>query len=357
MTMASNEVLAVLYKQFPTIPRATIREFTEIEGFNDSQALAGDVDVDRDLGPLARLYIVPRRYEDSAFVDQWKLSAVLEVEGAATMPNSYRNLGIKDNPATAQYCVFLTHRTAGDKWIGSIAPVAGQDCTDAASGKQLNVGLEEEPGASKADFPSVVRIDEDKNGKAIIGVNCGEKTWCEIGRNPGNGERRAPAHASLPVQTRQHRIKSWHDEQEITTPDTLPSGVSLKRAVRASITPNENLGGYTVLDFTSDSGATVATIFLEKDPRAGSKYYNWGLRKGNNSLVIKATYDAIADTLKWSASFRDENGNAGASSFRVDMMAHKIKPPAVARWKWNPKDEDIWVACDQGCCTVTGFTA
>jgi hypothetical protein len=349
-----TDVREVLYKQFPLERRETIDSLTVIDGFNDSQALADDGNVD--LGPLARLYIVPVRYADTTFDDQWKLSAILDIDGMSSMPKSYKNLGIRDNPLPALYCVYLMHRMTGNKWIGSIAPVASEDCTNPDSGKQLNVGQELEPGTSKADFPSVVRFDEDKNGKALIGVTCGEKAWCEIGRNPGNGDRRPPVHSGVAGETRKHRIKSWHDEQEITTPDTLPTQIVLRRVVRASITPDENLGGYTILDFQASGGATVASIYLDSAPPANSKYAKWGLKSGNNTLTLFSRYDPATGREDWWAVFRDSTGSPG-KEFEVTRMTHNIKPPAVARWKWNPGDEDIWVACEQGCCTVSGFAA
>ncbi|MEO5568179.1 MAG: hypothetical protein ABIR92_06790, partial [Gemmatimonadaceae bacterium] len=274
----------------PLVPLSTLTTITEIEGFNDAQELPGDGATDN--GPLAKLYIVPARWLDTDFRDTWKLTSVLEIAGSATMPNSYKNLDIKSSNITAQYCVYLQYRTAGSKWIGAVAPVANQNCTNPDDAKQLNVGIETEPGTTKYDFPTVVRFDQDKNGKAIIGVTCGERTWCEIGRNNGNAEKRPPVHDGLPGKTKKHLIKAWHDEQELSVPD--PTTGKFSRVVRASITPDENLGSYTMLDYTSSTGAVVASIFLE------------------------------------------------------------TVPPAVARWKWNPLDEDIWIACDQGCCTVSG---
>ena len=348
LTIGSPDVRAILKNAFPSVAPLTIDRLTEIEGFNDAQALPADGN--DDMGPVASVYVVPKRWDDGDYTDTWRLVAVLEVE-AGTMPNSYRNnLKIQNSATTAQYCFYLMKRSAGNNWQASVAGVVANVCQGADGGAKINdVAEETEPSTNKSDFPALVRFDQDQSGKPVIGVTCGEKTWCEIGRPNGVGNRRNPVHNGLANQTKKQKIKAWHDEQELTT-DRMPP---YHRAVRGSVTPDENLGGYTVLDFTDVKGAASAYVYLEAAPPAGSKYATWGLQQGNNTVTLFAQQNAAGD-YDWWATFTPSAGAGNGVRFRVDQMVHGIKPPAVARWKWNPADEEIWVSCEQGCCTVSG---
>jgi hypothetical protein len=162
----SGDVRDVLKNQFPDVAPATIDRLTEIEGFNDEQALSGDGS--DDTGPVASLYIVPKRYDDAEFIDTWRLTSILEV-GAGTMPKAYKDiLKVKDNSVSAQYCVYLKKKSAGNNWEASVAPVAAKRCLNADDGEKINQVAEElEPSTSKSDFPSVVRFDQDQNGKVV----------------------------------------------------------------------------------------------------------------------------------------------------------------------------------------------
>jgi hypothetical protein len=296
--------------------------------------------------------MVPARYDDADFIDTWKLSAVLEIDGAASMPQAYKNLKIKDNTSKTQYCVFLMKRTAGTKWIASIASVTNSRCGNANNGDKINdVAYETEPNTSKADFPAVVRFDQDKNKKALIGVPCGQTGWCEIGRPDGAANRLDPVHAALGAsQTNRHKVKAAHDEQQVTT-DRMPP---FKRAIRASVTPDMNLGDYTIFDFADPRGVVAAYVYLDATPAAGTKYDTWGLMQGNNSVRLYAQAKSDASGYDWWATFTPDAGGGNGVRFLVTQQSHHLKPPAVARWAWNPADEDIWMSCEQGCCTVGG---
>lgn len=348
--LGSADVRQILKNEFPKISGTMIDELTDIAGFNDQQPLSGD-NAD-DTGPVASLYMVPARYDDAQFTDTWKLSAILELDPSNAMPQAYKNLKIKDNPAKAQYCIFLMMRTAGSKWIASITTVTSFRCGNANAGDKINdVARETEPGTTKGDFPAVVRFDQDKNGKALIGVPCGQIGWCEIGRPEGGANRRDPVHAALgAAQTNRHKVKAAHDEQEVTTDKAPP----YKRAVRASVTPDMNLGDYTIFDFADPNGVAVAYVYLDAAPKAGTKYDTWGLMQGNNTVRLFAQAKSDASGYDWWATFTPDAGGGNGVRFLVKQESHHLKPPAVTRWAWNPIDEDIWMSCEQGCCTVSG---
>jgi hypothetical protein len=95
----------------------------------------------------------------------------------------------------------------------------------------------------------------------------------------------------------------------------------------------------------------VATIVLASAPTGTSKYVTWGLAQGTNSVWLTLVNG------EWRAQFVP--GTAAPTTqtkYKVAREPHSMAVPLTARWVWNDLDEDIWVSCDQGCCTISDRT-
>jgi hypothetical protein len=93
----------------------------------------------------------------------------------------------------------------------------------------------------------------------------------------------------------------------------------------------------------------VATINLTAAPTGTSKYVTWGLVAGDNGVWLSLVGG------EWKAQFVP--GNAAPTNqtlFKVSREPHPGQTvPLTARWMWRDTDEDIWISCDQGCCTIS----
>ncbi|HET9424390.1 MAG TPA: hypothetical protein VFO55_03385 [Gemmatimonadaceae bacterium] len=338
--IASPQVEQLVYDS--SLQHASAREMTQILGFNDQQKLQANGGA-VDYGPVARLYALRRDRTQQEFErPEGAMVAVLEVDPEAQMPPAYRHLDIENNPGTTAhvYCVFLYRvNNSQNPWKGAVSRATGSDCATPA--QKIDADSVSEPGFEQAsDFPPyAVRFMESTNGMPSLGVRC-YNAICEIGNATNTS---AP---SNPSGGKVAKIRTWNDKQRIAEPR---QGGGIQRGPSASITPVEGLAAMSS-EFQTPTGAKAATIFVDATP-AGSKYAAWGLA-ANTETEVWLKNDVAAG--QWSMQFR--TGSSSTAWTSVTRQPHTAGlVPGTARWVWDPNDEGIWIACDQGCCEM-GFT-
>lgn len=317
-------------------------EVAEILGYNDEQKLQRDAS-GRSFGPVVRLYAMRR---DPKPVDYRNgvMVAVVEVEPFASIPPAYRHLEILPSPTdTRIYCVFLQRRlNPAQPWAGGLSLAAGGRCSTPASFR-LNVDSQAVAGyETPDDFPSyAVRLTEGKSGFPSLAVRC-YTAVCEIG-NPANGSRKSSGVGNGKAA----KVKPWHDDQEIAVP---ASGGGFERGPSVSITPVENLAKLSA-EFRAPNGVQTATIKVFGKAPAGDKYKDWGLvDDGLTEVWVRVTSAGV-----WEMQLRTPATPYSTRWLAISRSPHKAGlVPGTARWKWDPADEGIWVACDQGCCETSG---
>ena len=325
-----------------------VRDVAEIPGYHDAQAFQRKPKSDQ-VGPVARVYVVPSDYKDFS---NWQMAAVVDVDpfpsgSAAADYSAYSNLGIEMSETAETYCVWL--KGTAPSFQAILTRDNGTDCPNAGTlpptTTWLNVGPETISGSTEADYPITARFNDDRKDGPTIGVKCGATYWCEIGYEKVTPRPPYGSHGS----NRPEKFKPWHDEQRISIKD----GTGFKRTHRASLVPTYNLADLRIKpNFTAANGAEVATIRLS-EPLAG-KYDAWGLEFGDNVVKLFAEEKPTGSgRYIWWATITPPSGPNGRK-FKVDPAYHRTLPPGTARWVWNPNDEDIWIACDLGCCIVRG---
>jgi hypothetical protein len=343
----SNAVKQFFAAQFPSNPSVA-----DIGGYNDDQKLAGTSGNNTAYGPRARLYASPilGSFDFSDFQNT-QFVALLEVEGdpgGNTLP-TYKRLNIIATTKTLLYCVYLNldpRQPVDKQWFGYVTPVSGTTCGPTDGTTKVDADSDSNNGGTpprRDDFPPVVRFGEDAQGNPSIGVKCA-KAWCELGHQ--HKDHADPSHMN---GKREGRVKAWHDDQLLA--EGTPG--NLHRGVRGTIIPVPDLDQLDVAGPVG--GALVATITLPSAPNAGTKYDTWGLKQGDNDVWV------LYEHGEWKAQFAPSgHPHDQAKKFHVDQVPHDRKGPpvpGVARWIWSDQDEDFWVACDQGCCTITDSPA
>lgn len=349
LVMTNPVVVDLLKAQYPDVPAAEVEEKAEIAGYHDSQRLQTG-NASSDFGPLVRMYAGPRARTDAELqAPGGALVAVMEVYGRSQGMAAYARLNIDQNTvSTNLYCVFLEKQSGN--WEGSVRPYGVNGC--AAASAQYNLQLQRMPngGTGTEPTPVVARFGDDLVGMPTIGVNCGDG-WCEMGRALGG--YKAP---STPGNTQQAIVKAWHDEQRLAEPSSATPGSPLKMsATVASVTPVPDLGSKTLNDFAAKNaqgdyiGTRVGTIQLAGALPSGSKYAAWGLvGNGLTDVYIRNAGGVWGAQFVVAGTMPDPSGRW----FRVNRTEHSFRPPGVARWSWDERDEESWFACEQGCCEI-----
>lgn len=314
-----------------------------IPEYHDEQRLP---DGSGGFGPEAYIFASP--YLDgftnvSQIAEQGKpglLVAVVVIEGgaAAVLPPTYTKLGLK----SGINCLWLAHEpgTPGGPWRGRVSSATpSRECARTQPLSDLSVVRTTHPQhGNHVDYPPVGRFSEATGGQPLLGVKC-LNAWCEFG--PPGFASRPP---QQPSSSRKGRIKGWHDEQQLA----VITGAALAPKVRASVIPEEALEQRREADFRS-GWVTVATIHLHDDP-TGTKYFDWGLRQGANTMELRQVGGV------WRARITPATGGPQRVWPRVIRHVHfDAVVPATARWRWSSLDDGVWVSCGQACCTTDGF--
>ena len=308
----------------------------DIAGYNDEQRLP--VNGTYDYGAIVRLYVAPQTPTPTQLGSAaGAIVALMEVEGGNGhyLPD-YAKLGISNDVGPTLYCVLLRSGNPPGSYDGFVTPVKPDGTCTAIDNTYM---LPNEADTSEPDAPYVARFVEDASGSPAIGVGCPNGTstpltfvFCHLGRGVGMGKH------------------SRDDEQDLAIPAPGSIPPVSRSTIRGKISPVIGATGF------GPTPVQVATISLSADPNphTRSTYKTWGLAKGDNGVWISVDTQG-----NWWAQFVPV-GTAltTQTKFQITRTAHSSGPavPVAARWLWNDNDEDVWVACDAGCCTITGFT-
>ncbi len=264
----------------------------------------------------------------------------------------------------------------------SLGPLATpcRDPQDAATlgGAVLAVHAQTLPaGLAARDVAPVARWDYDSvNARQYIGIRCGAQ-WCEIGDkrlassptyplDPGSSNARVreisarllalggsgPDAARL--RQRVIAIKGWYDEQRLSVAGG--AGLTLSPAF-GTIIPDPGLGAAGEDDY-GGRWVSSASVFVTA-PYKGKLEFQQGMTavafcRGpacgvTAPLGCPSTVDPASDS-QWWARFQNPDGTT--TDRCVTRMTHSVIPADAARWRWSERDEQLWVRCTVGCCTV-----
>jgi hypothetical protein len=261
--------------------------------------------------------------------------------------------------------------------------------TDTLKGKALEVHRQFF-GKSGGNVPDVARWDWDsKKNEQHMGIGCG-KAWCDIGASAFTP---SSAHAATIISPddRVRAVKGWYDEQTLAFPLIPPSvGPPHVGTVVGTLVPAPDLGdesGDPQLTHFASSWKPVATVAIpltttymnklnlqeSSFPRmTDSVFLCWGNQR-KDCIADSVTYKpqcTPGDTLqgKWWSKIVSRSGSvalsgAGATAappsiryYCVSRRGHEdmlnFHIPGVVRWRWDIKDETMWVRCLEGCCEV-----
>ena len=351
--------------------------FFDIPEYHDEGRLA--IDVERpthELGPVAGIYASPflggftrpaQIYEQGL---PGTLAALVTVDGnpGDPVPASYANLQLR----TGMNCVYLyvdpppagmsnpdylknLHYTARVSH-----PNAGYPCDRSAATATPSldvVSVRSKRFSKHDDYPAVARFDTDVTGVPIMSVRC-LNAFCEIGvaaektvRTPGKLHRPNPDKAEwdpLVGGDRKQIVKGWHDEQHLA----MRGADHIWRAseVKALMRPDPAAADYDSADFEGH-WKTVGTIEIFDDVPATSKYFKWGLKKGEN--VVQLRHDP--PPANWLVQMLPpKNARAVAWHFLLRTVHTDMTVPAIARFRWTAEDDGVWAPCGNACCKASG---
>jgi hypothetical protein len=237
-----------------------------------------------------------------------------------------------------------------DAWIWT-QDDGGCDATTPQNQKRLDAYFFTEGADDEdIDYPAAAWWDEGKWSKrdqTTFGVRCGTG-WCEIGpdgfkpkRVDSNKAERPENDYDIPKKSRKTRVRGWYDEQWLAE-----VGTSLKPGSRAYIVPRDRIHDIPRSRYEAGYVELAKIRIFEGKLPLGKRYTDRGLIVGINTLSL--TYDAGAK--KWFAKIA--NKKTEYAGIKVTYQVHDWLPPERARWDWSDTDDDIWIACDAGCCHV-----
>lgn len=217
------------------------------------------------------------------------------------------------------------------------------------------------------------------SGTYYIGATCGDQ-WCAVGQP---GFTLAPTHEGLAsvrgdlAATLSH--PGLHDEQRLATwVDVGAGGGGLVPSVNTGlVVPDTALNSARTLPDYDGVWVPSASVFMWPAVDTYGEDLGFVPRGTNNaSASVSICRGSNCTPSRW-ARFetgvcpKDEDGlewyakiesSANAARyFCVQYRSHGEHPrdktvPPLARWRWLPNDETIWVRCPHGCCEVAVIT-
>lgn len=315
----------------------------------------------RDYGPMAHAYINPvagAYTSATAFAGPWVNIAIVYVEGepVSALPPEYGMLNLE----AGYNCVFLHYvATDPEQWSAQVIANPGATCASTSPNPPSSPihTVAEHPSSNPADYPAVTRFIERHNGATQLGVRCAD-SWCVIGARPGEVDAAVHSGQSGAQNSARWTVKGWFDEQHLAGPDpTTPGGLIHGRATASAI-PVDSLE--TIKGFALD-WRMVATVYID-DPNTTDKYlragsstlqgYGFKHKKMNYVWLRSIGTGSSATWNGWIGPVPPPPGTIGNTVYRVDHSGTGYPVPGTARWRWVPGDEQLWVACLQGCCMV-----
>lgn len=200
------------------------------------------------------------------------------------------------------------------------------------------------------------RFTEDlsDNNQPLLSLPCLE-SWCEIGPPGFTPHRPSAPPDPLDPDRPAHRVKGWHDEQDLEVMD-LNTGAWTPSGIRGTIVPDGNLARRSDAMYR-DVWLPVAKIYLNAAPAVTSKLHVRGLRQGWTKVELR---NDVAGGSGWAFRMTPETNPLPAGQqpaiWRIAAI-HRHEDaavPATARWKYTLSDPGIWVMCGQYCCEADG---
>jgi hypothetical protein len=330
--------------------------------YHDEQRLWGGID---DLGPVVRIYassLLGQIPDHRMFDGQWINVAIIavEMETGATLP-MYARLGL----TASNVCLYASHVTESPGPHGVYEAVVSlpgpSGCVPSVvtrpTGTTLDVAVEKRGGPA-TDYPAVARFVESAGGGTRFGFRCGDR-WCSA----GIGAMKPDLHDGVQGQGSGPRwaIRGWSDEQVLSIPDPTTSS-KLAAGMPASIIPADNLGTLRVAAFRN-TYRQVASIYLDPRLPVPQKYVTglggsstdegYGLGPGFNDIELKVTGTGTSEVWTARITHRRTGRSVERKVIRTDHSTYGITSVvATARFRWRKDDEEIWIACDVGCCLI-----
>ncbi len=318
-------------------------------------------------GPMAYIYASPyiAAYTNMSDIQEQgpygTFAALVEVDALAgvVLPPPYAALSLQPGVN----CLWLANPTGNIPagWRAYVTPQAGgMGCIRPTPGPgaptPLRVYYTPAAPYKHADIPPVARFGEAQApptaafGQPLLGVPCLDG-WCEVGPAIGFVPRAGGSGIG-----KKGNIKGWYDEQMLAYQDA--TGV-LRPAVRAVLEPVDTLEKMSMAKLSTTVDATnpnvgwvqMATIILgESDPPTSTKYWKWGLRRGENILYLRNT------TTGWQMSIKHRGGHTRWIWQDVKLEQHFDVPvPGTARWRFASYDPfGVWFRCGDYCCSGSG---
>jgi hypothetical protein len=223
-----------------------------------------------------------------------------------------------------------------------------------ASLKVMPVTAAEGYGAS--DVPATARWHEGTRGPLagapMFGMKCADR-WCIVRSSDAAVDTLPFPHKDEKSRGRGWAVHGWHDVQTLSVMDA--GGKLVRSNMRVSIIPTDDLSDMTATQFSS--GFQHVATFRFYDNPVGQYKTKWAFHKGRNELYIRKT---AAGT--WEGEVRFKKTllfdwvvlKKYVHPVNVKWHAHNRPFAKAARFLWREDDEAGWVACEAGCCEVSG---
>ena len=277
---------------------------------------------------------------------------------ASGLPNTYKDLRL----AGGVNCLFL--QQTGGNFAAYVTNTS--NCLTAVPNLAQPLSVQAIPnpsafsGGSETDqadrIPPVARFHEATKlrveGAPILGLRCGSK-WCLM-MAPNSGlQEEQPPHSGEHQDVRTWAIHGWSDAQHLALLTT--GGPIVRSDLRASIIPDPDLSTHVwdaniSADGHGGDGQFVATVRFKGAP-VGRYLNNWHFKDGVNKLYVWRDPSGA-----WKGEIQNKSGlTTKYTKVYVDQRHVGTNPPWTARFRWDPNDEEIWVACAGGCCYVSAY--
>jgi hypothetical protein len=254
---------------------------------------------------------------------------------------AYSNLHLS---AAGLYCLILKGDPDNATMDAHIVPVASSQCGTINTNNRV-AATPTLPGfaTTEADFAPTARFVLKENHQPGIAIRCRDRL-CLIARSGVPASRAHTVPSGGPDRVRR-AVFTWYDQQWLAVTNTAHPPLNLKATLKASIVPHADLGRYTDIQFTGAAPLPVAYVFI--GAAATGKYASkWAFANVGpnqpNVIALKNTGGV------WSAYVN----NVLNPNLRVTRAPHPGLILGVVRWKWSDTDEEAWVRCGEGCCSI-----
>jgi hypothetical protein len=307
------------------------------------------------------------------------VAAVQVVNTGLLRSGPYRPLGIEDGVST--YCIYLYSDGIGwEAWklrtLETMCAPRVPRSRAKIEGDFLVVSTFRVPGYGGDAYPQVARW-QYQDGQYFIGVKCGA-AWCQIGSRRSTYTAFDPPFAARGVDGRQHRIKGWHDEQNLASvptglKPTTTWGVAVpdpalnshdriddfstwRRAGTVMINSDDY---YEKLNFSKSVPGDITANTIEFRMRRVHQRDRGIYPRACNLREPSSLPPGIGTTI-WEARITSATGRCRIYSMtRRTPADYQARPKAVEidvigtlRWRWKSNDETVWGKCGQACCEI-----